>query len=370
MSFSAFIRRILCIHAKSPSHATTRTERQSRHRKRVQTSANSQLPAPRWCDSSRHTSRRAAATAAPNKPIMYRTQDLVPAKILRKPVNGNHVPVEETLSATPKPLAPLPRLPKLISEGSSSQSMSLRSNSSEPPIKATVLSPRSRNSVFAPRLPSPIPHIETTLEARQVKEVITIIGKCFPHIPCAVTGLAAMVHHGFTKRLPKEVSLAFPSRYCDVVRSWALSQGLLEIRGKPNRYGVTLADGQLRCVRARFYETGFESLGTVRTGDRDARANVLNLSTIAVHVARGYVSELGTATQAQQSMFAGDMRWVLRKMERGGLILGTSYARDISQDQFWVPFTLSFPDTLPLFANVGLGLHEVEDLQNESLFDA
>lgn len=190
------------------------------------------------------------------------------------------------------------------------------------------------------------------------------MGKTFPHFPCVVTGLAAMVYHGFNNRLPREVSLSFPARYHEVIRSWALSQGLLEIQDKPNSFGVVLSEGEIRCIRARFLEHGFEAFRTVRAGDRAKPAKVLNLPTIAVQIAKGYVAELNTADLRRQEVFAGDMRWTLRAMQRLGQVLRPFYACRIVEHSFWEPFTLSFPDTLQLFAKVGLGLREVEALQS------
>ena len=202
-------------------------------------------------------------------------------------------------------------------------------------------------------------------------EVIAIIGRSFPHFQCAVTGLSAMTYHGFRKRSPREVSLTFPSRYQDVVRGWALSQGFSAVEGRPMLFGVRLEDGQTCHIKTRFVDSDtFSTLRTVKAIVSAGPVRVLNLQTIAVHTARGYIAELRTSDLGKQSVFASDMRWVLRSLSRSKQVLRPFYARHIAQPTFWMPFTLSFPDTLPLFASVGLGYEEVDALQRELQHEA
>lgn len=247
-----------------------------------------------------------------------------------------------------------------------------RVTSRQKPLPVRTIPSLSTNSALSsPRMGSALPYVPTKMSKEQVMEVIAIIGRSFPHFQCAVTGLSAMTYHGFRKRSPREVSLTFPSRYHDVVRGWALSQGFCAVEGRPMLFGVRLEDGRTCHIKTRFVDNDiFSTLRTVKAAVSAGPVRVLNLQTIAVHTARGYIAELCTSDFGKQSVFAGDMRWALGSLSRSKQVLRPFYARQIAQPKFWIPFTLSFPDTLPLFASVGLGCDEADALQSELQHEA
>lgn len=185
-----------------------------------------------------------------------------------------------------------------------------------------------------------------------VHEVLAYVGRALPHIPYAVSGLAAMVHHGYTGRSARHVTITCPSEKRSVLQGWIVAMGMSRLPVEDSSFGVYLSDGTMRAVRVRYMPRGFEELETVR--DRGTCAKVLSLGSIANDIARRYVDELGTAPAWKQEVFGRDMKWVLRKMVDGGKRLSWLHAWYVGRSEFWVPFTLSFPDTVPLFASVGL----------------
>lgn len=204
-----------------------------------------------------------------------------------------------------------------------------------------------------PRRPAEVTPSVRCIEVHAVKEMIALVGKAFPHIPYAVAGKAAMVHYGFNQRLPKKVTVVCPSVSHNAMRCWAIAQGMHRVKDDPDAFGVRTSDRKIRMVKIKFMDTGFEDLEVVRGGESQTR--VVGLPSIADQIARGYVDELATASISKQKTYAEDMRWVLKKMIRRGQRLSYQTANMIMHRDFWLPFTLSFPDTVALFANLGLG---------------
>lgn len=221
------------------------------------------------------------------------------------------------------------------------------------------------SSPLSPCQPTFIGDTDQTIQASQLQEIITWVGKSFPHIPCAVTGLAAMVYHGFDRRLPREVSVSFPVQCHDVVRSWALTTGFKEVGDLWDTFDVPLSDCQIRRIKVRFCVSSFDRLSFVEAGDPESPAKIIDLPTVIVETTKRYSKELLKADLSKQCNYAGDICWALKRMATLGLTLGSFHARDIVQHQFWEPFTLSFPAIVPMFTAVGLGPDRVEAVQNE-----
>lgn len=185
-----------------------------------------------------------------------------------------------------------------------------------------------------------------------VNEVIAIVGHSFGHIPYAICGLAAMVQHGFSERLPTKVSIIFPEHTRAVVNCWALAQGMPRVQGTNRSFCVPTADGKLRCVRFKFLQEGFDNLVTTRKVLSHAR--VLALPSLADQIAANYVRQLATISVQMQVVSAQDMRWVLRQMDHQGEYFNYRSGANIVRREFWLPFTLSFPDLVDLFAKTDI----------------
>ncbi|KFH43349.1 hypothetical protein ACRE_058990 [Hapsidospora chrysogenum ATCC 11550] len=220
-----------------------------------------------------------------------------------------------------------------------------------------------------PRRPVEVTPSNSSMDFEIVEEIIAVIGRAFPHIPYAVTGLAAMVHHGYTQRYPRAVTILCPSTSRDVVRCWAVAQGMYRVHDDPDTFGVLTSERKMRAVRIQFVSTAaFDEVEITRT--RSGGAKVVALETLAAQIARGYVADLASNSapghpMKRQNGYAQDMRFVLKKMVRGGERLSYRTACNIVTREFWLPFTLSFPDTVPLFEYLGLSALVDEDEEEE-----
>lgn len=204
------------------------------------------------------------------------------------------------------------------------------------------------------------PSAAEPMNAAEVDEVISYIGRTFHHVPYAICGLSAMVHHGFRERRPTSVSVVCPEYASAPIDAWASSSGMIRVAGAApgSHYGVTLTDGSVRRVRFEFMRRGFEALEHGQAGPGAGRARVLSLPALAERIAASYVRELVTAPPAKQEVFALDMAWCLRAIAaRGGAaphVFAESNVGSVVSKGFWFPFLLSFPGIEVLFADAGL----------------
>ncbi|KAI9899097.1 hypothetical protein N3K66_005558 [Trichothecium roseum] len=203
------------------------------------------------------------------------------------------------------------------------------------------------------------PSAAEPMNAAEVDEVISYIGRTFHHVPYAICGLSAMVHHGFRERRPTNVSVVCPEYASAPIDAWASSSGMTRLTGVPgSHYGVILTDGSVRRVRFKFMRRGFEALEYGQAGPGAGHARVLSLPALAERIASSYVRELVTASPAKQEVFALDMAWCLRGIvARGGAAPHVFAERNVGSvvsKGFWFPFLLSFPGIEGLFAEAGL----------------
>lgn len=202
------------------------------------------------------------------------------------------------------------------------------------------------------RSPVEVTPSQNYMEPHIVTEIIARIGRAFPHIPYAVTGVAAMVHHGFTERRARKINIVCPSPTRDVIRCWAVAQGMYRVKGDPDAFGLFTSDRKFRLIDIKFIDDGFDDLTIVRGGVSQTR--IAGLSSIVGEIAKGYMDVLPTATLGTQHAYSECMHWALREMIGKDKKLSRRTASTILQPEFWLPYTLSFPSAVHLFARVGL----------------
>lgn len=221
------------------------------------------------------------------------------------------------------------------------------------------------------------------MDRETVCEMSTQIDRCFGHIPYAICGLSALVHHGFTQRKPTKIHVVCPSHARHVVRSWALAQAVPQVHdrtGNPNVFALRSRSGDWYAVKVR-YAADFGEMG-IHTHDMvshlgpgsssspslsssssssfcKAPARVLDLPTLADEVAVAYVDQLRTATAGleKQKGFEEDMRWILARIAERHAPADQDFAKfvpHIVHNSFWLPFTASFPYAIQLFQRAGL----------------
>lgn len=222
-----------------------------------------------------------------------------------------------------------------------------------------------RQSVRTPRSP-PVAVLPSKkhMTPQVCLQVVALIDRLFPHIPYAVNGLAAMLLHGFRARLPTQVTIVCPSHTELTVETWAVTQGMQRIPGQRNVYAIATVDGILRSVKIKFVDEGYEDYGIIRC--RTTEARVLNLRTIADEIARGYIQNLekdSKGSKKKQKVFYGDMNWVLHMLIRFpsyDTALTNRHCTHIYSQNFWLPFTMSYPNTIRLFETAGVDTRSLE----------
>ncbi|KAH8174558.1 hypothetical protein LIA77_05977 [Sarocladium implicatum] len=213
-------------------------------------------------------------------------------------------------------------------------------------------------------IPKPKPIPKPSMDAMSpstVREVIGIIGRLFEHVPYAISGQAAMVYYGSQRHASTHVSILVPQASQHVARVWALAQGMHAVPFKSDCFAVSTRDGLLRMVRIKLVkDSSFESVRTTRAGRSHAR--IITLPGLANQVASAYIADLKSgAPVSRQSGYARDMRWVLRRIADIRLHehwLTPARVPDVLKREFWLPFTMSFPEIVALFEVAGL---EVSD---------
>ncbi|KPM36476.1 hypothetical protein AK830_g10085 [Neonectria ditissima] len=198
------------------------------------------------------------------------------------------------------------------------------------------------------------------LDRSALREVVHRLSELFDHIPYVVSGLSAMQYYGFDGRTTSYLSVICPAHSREAIRGWAKAQGIYSFPEQPDHFGIAMPDGLIRQVRVKYVDEGFEDMDQIRLGR--SRASVLSLPGLADRLAQGYVKVLEHSEGRNQTMFAEDIFWVLNRIAELGHKehwLTPTRAPHIWCDRFWVPFSVSFPDSVPLFGAAGIGLDDL-----------
>ncbi|KAH7156441.1 hypothetical protein EDB81DRAFT_787068 [Dactylonectria macrodidyma] len=266
-------------------------------------------------------------------------------------------PIVPGLSAAfPRPTTPRPSF-----EATRAIERQLREQSRPPVRKDSSKRPRrpKSESIISPA---------TTAEFRRmdraaVREAITRIAELFGHIPYVVCGLSAMLYYGFEGRPTSHIDLLCSEHSREALRGWAIAQGMYPLPNRPDHFGLVTSNGIIRQIHVDYVEDGFEDVDAIRSSK--TRAVVLSLAGLADQIAQGYVKELECSAGRDQKQFATDMIWVLERIaasSRREHHLTPDRAPHIWQDTFWIPFTLSFPESVPLFGAAGIGVRDMSEL--------
>ncbi|KAF5601041.1 acetylxylan esterase precursor [Fusarium pseudoanthophilum] len=196
---------------------------------------------------------------------------------------------------------------------------------------------------------------DRSMNREAVSEVVDMIAQRFSHIPYAVSGLAAMVYYGYEAR-PYRVSIVCPEHTRENQKCWARAQGMIPIPRQRHVWGVATSDGILQQIRVRFpYD--FNEMHALKIGTAGSLpVSMLSLAGLADELARTYVNELKHSDHDRQENLAHEMIWILRRIIQCRLpehALRPERIPHLIRETFWLPFTLSYPETVPLFAKAG-----------------
>ncbi|GFP60085.1 hypothetical protein TASIC1_0015025400 [Trichoderma asperellum] len=195
------------------------------------------------------------------------------------------------------------------------------------------------------------------MDVDTVNEVIECVGRLFDHIPYAVCGTAALIYYGYRSYFPDHISITCPEESKEAIRCWALAKGMTPLPDNPDGFSVRVASGRTCPVCIKFMKNGFEALERVRVGP--GQASMVTLPSIANTIARSYVSRLHNSSTERQALYARYLAWILKRMAEVPPTdpiqrFTPERAKDIINRSFWIPFTLSYPETVPLFTAAGL----------------
>ncbi|KAG9508005.1 hypothetical protein J7337_001562 [Fusarium musae] len=196
---------------------------------------------------------------------------------------------------------------------------------------------------------------DRSMNREAVSEVVDMIAQRFSHIPYAVSGLAAMVYYGYEAR-PYRVSIVCPEHTRENQKCWARAQGMIPIPRQRHVWGVATSDGILQQIRVRFpYD--FNEMHALKIGTAGSLpVSMLSLAGLADELARTYVNELKHSDHDRQENLAHEMIWILKRIIQCRLpehALRPERIPHLIRETFWLPFTLSYPETVPLFAKAG-----------------
>lgn len=213
--------------------------------------------------------------------------------------------------------------------------------------------------------------INDDIDKYTLSEVALRLGDTFNHIPFAISGTAALAldpSHEFSLPIT-HVSIITPPECVRAIKCWATACGLQSVASVPCGFGIKASNGKVCLVHIKKCTETFSSLDVRYIGNYSAP--VLTLKSVANRIAKCYMTEVnfsdGTSpaaakeSEARQLRYASHMRWVLRKMgSRNSKFRRDKLPAWIIDPRFWVPFTASFPDTLPLFAKTGILVEDGE----------
>ncbi|KAI1040484.1 hypothetical protein LB505_005769 [Fusarium chuoi] len=196
---------------------------------------------------------------------------------------------------------------------------------------------------------------DRSMNREAVSEVVDMIAQRFSHIPYAVSGLAAMVYYGYEAR-PYRVSIVCPEHTRENQKCWAKAQGMIPIPRQRHVWGVATSDGIVQQIRVRFpYD--FNEMHALKIGTAGSNpVSMLSLAGLADELARTYVNELKHSDHDRQENLAHEMIWILKRIIQCRLpehALRPERIPHLTRETFWLPFTLSYPESVPLFAKAG-----------------
>ncbi|KAF4945563.1 hypothetical protein FGADI_11819 [Fusarium gaditjirri] len=198
---------------------------------------------------------------------------------------------------------------------------------------------------------------DRSMNREAVSEVVDMIALRFSHIPYAVSGLAAMVYYGYEAR-PYRVSIVCPEHTRENQKCWAKAQGMIPIPIPRQRHvwGVATSDGVVQQIRVRFpYD--FNEMHALKIGTAGSNpVSMLSLAGLADELARTYVNELKHSDHERQENLAHEMIWILKRIIQCRLpehALRPERIPHLIRETFWLPFALSYPESVPLFAKAG-----------------
>ncbi|KAI0169887.1 hypothetical protein GGR52DRAFT_592478 [Hypoxylon sp. FL1284] len=195
------------------------------------------------------------------------------------------------------------------------------------------------------------------------------IHETLEHVPYAICGLGALVDSGFSERHVSQLSILCPAYAKDNVRAWLATRGYdTTSQGDSVGININLPGGahEVRRVRIKYLDEGFDRLERVRSRCAGGNAWVLGLASQLDHAATGFVDHHkrlrkallrrqehldadGTTTEEDEASIraaeralrsiARDIFFLLDRATREHWVLDPELLPTLLGEPFWEPFT-------------------------------
>ncbi|KAK8034097.1 hypothetical protein PG993_009092 [Apiospora rasikravindrae] len=312
---------------------------------------------------------------SPDKPIPFSSKSHPGAERLNQRLRANlNMPPPSTPRASTsstsaeKPLPPLPehgaaddvelqerrqqRQRQPQTRISSTRRSNTASRSSRQTTNTTTTTTTTTN-----RVPIALPWETSRLAKHELTDMYNEVHRTMGHIPYVVSGVGALIDHGFTGRTANKVTIIVPEESRGVVRAWAAASGTHDVGAGSDSVAIRMPkDGSLRRVRVRWVSTAaFGDLEIV--GSSCSRARVLGLASQIDQISTAWLqyrerlAAPGLSTQRDRERFerelktmVGDIFWCLRRAADTRTALKPEYLRLFLSEKVWGPFTQAHED--------------------------
>ncbi|KAK7967950.1 uncharacterized protein PG986_002227 [Apiospora aurea] len=222
---------------------------------------------------------------------------------------------------------------------------------------ATTTTRNSRQTNNRGPHPIALPWETSRLAKHELADMYNEVHRTMGHIPYVVSGVGALIDHGFTGRTANKVTIIVPEDSRGVIRAWAAASGSHDVGAGSDSVAIRMPkDGSLRRVRVRWVSTAaFGDLEIV--GSSSSNARVLGLASQIDQISTAWLqyrerlAAPGLTTQKERERLerelqtmVGDIFWCLRRAAETRTTLKPEYLRLFLSEKVWTPFTHAHDD--------------------------
>ncbi|PKS08262.1 hypothetical protein jhhlp_005205 [Lomentospora prolificans] len=228
--------------------------------------------------------------------------------------------------------------------------------------------PLPEDSVSSRPPPPPSNGLNEAMHPSTVMAIVAWLSKSLSHEWYMVTGLSAMIMHGYTGRYAKHVAILCPDHSLEMVRCWVKTQqGVVKLESTRYEFGIRLPDdgGKIRRVKIRrilgssWYERMRTSV-TVRGDDYGENGvRILGLEALLDYTAKSYMTTRGSpGAMALQRSLAEEVTWLVHQIMRYEKVVCRKQIPHFLNPLFLDTFEGAFPDARALFLRAGLVIQD------------
>ncbi|KAI0445850.1 hypothetical protein F4803DRAFT_506669 [Xylaria telfairii] len=192
------------------------------------------------------------------------------------------------------------------------------------------------------------------MDSEELRELFNLLHATLAHVPYAVCGLAALIDHGLTNRQANRVSIICPRPSRKNVLAWAATKNYA-VHG--DSIGIPTSNGQMRRVRVKFVEHGFEELQRVRSSS--SNATVLSITSQLDNVAAGWLDNKKRGDERALGVIASDIFFCLDRIAARREQVDPMYLPTFLGEGFFADFTARYTTARAEMALAGIDVGAV-----------